>query len=94
MAILGTISVELRVLEILGINPNLPYSVIASEVGVTRERVRQIARSNGYPPRSRILKQKICPVCGETFYTRNIYCSPMCANKSKRNRINQCSLLG
>ncbi|MFC1925659.1 hypothetical protein ACFLW2_03065 [Chloroflexota bacterium] len=91
---LNNVSVEPRVLEILGVNPDLPYSTIAGEVGVTRERVRQIARRNGYPPRSRILKQKICPVCGKAFFTRNLHCSPGCGYKARRKRIviscNQC----
>jgi hypothetical protein len=87
MTMTGLIGVGPKVLEILGGNPALPYSRIANEVGVTRERVRQIARRNGYPPRYGILKPRICPVCGDTFHTRNLYCSRACVYKVRRKRI-------
>ncbi len=87
MTTLDTIGVEPKVLEILEENPALPYSIIGNEVGVTRERVRQIAQRNGYPPRNGILKQKICPVCGSAFYTRNIYCSPVCGCRARQKRV-------
>ena len=87
MTTANTIGVEPKVLEILAENPTLPYSTIGDAVGVTRERVRQIAQRNGYPPRSGILRQKLCPVCGETFYTRNLYCSSNCRYKARRKRI-------
>ena len=64
MTTLDTIGVKSKVLEILGENPTLPYSIIGDKVGVTRERVRQIAQQNGYPPRNGILKPKICPFAG------------------------------
>jgi len=79
-------SIELKVLEILAENPTLPYSTIGEAVGVTRERVRQIAQRNGYPPRISIPK-KICHVCGKTYYTRNLYCSSICRYKTKQKRI-------
>ena len=82
------IGVEPKVLEILGENPTLPYSIIADEVGVTRERVRQIAQRNGYPPRKGISKPKTCPICGREFYTTsNIYCSRGCYGKGGQKRI-------
>jgi hypothetical protein len=87
MTTLNIIGVEPKVLEILGGNPTLPYSIIAYEVGVTRERVRQIARRNGYPPRNGTLKPKICPVCGNTFYARKLYCSRICVYKARQRRI-------
>lgn len=87
MATLNVIGVEPKVLEILGGDPTLPYSIIANVVGVTRERVRQIARRNGYPPRSGILKPKICSVCGEIYYTKKQYCSRICVYKARQNRI-------
>ena len=79
--------VKPKVLEILGENPSLPYSIIAEELGVTRERVRQIARRNGYPSRKGVLRLKICPVCGDIYHTRRVYCSRTCAYKAKRRRV-------
>ncbi|MFC1925788.1 hypothetical protein ACFLW2_03720 [Chloroflexota bacterium] len=87
MTTLDTIGVEPKVLEILGEDPTLPYSMIGDQVGVTRERVRQIAQRNGYPPRKGILRLKTCPVCGKTFNTKNLYCSPACGNQARRKRI-------
>lgn len=88
MATSDTVSVTSKVLEILEGNPSLPYSTIGGVVGVTRERVRQIARKNGYPSRVGITKsKKICQICGETFYTKNIYCSADCGYKARRKRI-------
>ena len=85
---LDAVGVMPRVLEILGGNPTISYSIIAGEVGVTRERVRQIAQRSGYPSRKGIIKPKICPFCGETFYKRNrIFCSPACAYKARHKRI-------
>ncbi len=84
-----TKSVKSKVLEILAGDPSLPYSTIGGVVGVTRERVRQIARSNGYPSRQGIArsKPKICPRCGKTFNTNNEYCSTDCGYKARRKRI-------
>lgn len=87
MVTLAAIGVRPKVLEILGEDPTLSYSIIAEEVGVTRERVRQIARRNGYPPRKGTTKQKICPFCGDTYYTKRLYCSRTCAYKAKQKRI-------
>lgn len=81
-------STRSKVLEILAVNPALSYSIIGDEIGVTRERVRQIAHQNGYPPRYGILKhKKICPMCGKTFYTINYYCSSTCGHRVIRKRI-------
>ena len=87
MTALDTIGVEPKVLEILAGNPTIPYSTIGDVVGVTRERVRQIAQRNGYPPRNGVIKHKICPVCGKAFHTRNLYCSPECGYKVRRKRV-------
>lgn len=76
-----------KVLELLGANPALPYSIIAEEVGVSRERVRQIARHSGYPPRYGIPRPQICPVCRETFYSRRLYCSSGCKHQVSRKAI-------
>lgn len=84
----GNIGVRSKVLEILENNPSIPYSVVGSKVGVTRERVRQIARQCGYPPRNGILSQKICPVCGQAFNKKiNTYCSRSCGYEARRKRI-------
>lgn len=82
-----TVSVKAKVLEVLSGNPALSYSIIARNVGVTRERVRQIARQNGYPPRTGILKLKRCPVCGKVSNIRNLYCSTACSYKAIRKRV-------
>jgi hypothetical protein len=84
---LNPTSVQPKVLEILGENPSIPYSVIAGEVGVSRERVRQIARQNGYPRRRGIPKPQICPICGDTFYARRLYCSPVCRYRASRKIV-------
>jgi len=95
MTTLKSIGVQPKVLEILEENPALPYSTIASEVGVSRERVRQIARQNGYPRRKGIARPQICPVCGDTFYARRRYCSPVCRYRASRKVvILNCHLCG
>jgi len=87
MTTLDVIGVGPKVLEILRERPTISYSIVAHEVGVTRERVRQIAQKNGYPSRQGILKPKICPVCGDIYYKRRVYCSRICFNKSRCKRI-------
>lgn len=88
MATSGVTGVTTKVLEILEGDPNLSYSTIGDVVGVTRERVRQIARKNGYPARMGIPKpEKICQICGKAYYTKNLYCSPGCGYKARRKRI-------
>jgi hypothetical protein len=90
MAPSDTMSVTSKVLEILAGNPTLPYSTIGGVVGVTRERVRQIAQKNGYPTRVGTAKskpEKICQICGKAFYTKNLYCSADCGYKARRKRI-------
>lgn len=87
MVTLDAVGVRPKVLERLEVNPTLSYSSIAEELGVTRERVRQIARRNGYPSRKGILRLKICPVCGDIYHTRRVYCSRTCAYRAKRKRI-------
>ena len=83
-----TTGVKPKVLELLGGNPALSYSTVANEVGVTRERVRQIAHQNGYPSRQGIVKTKVCPVCGGTFYNRkSTHCSPACGYVGKQKII-------
>ena len=77
-----------KVLKLLERNPALPYTILANEFGVSRERVRQIARQNGYPPRRGILKPKTCLLCGKTHYTKKQYCSHTCVYKSREKRIN------
>lgn len=76
-----------KVLKVLKGNPALSYSIIANEFGVSRERIRQIARQNGYPPRRGVLKPKICPFCGKTYYTNKQYCSRPCVYNSRKKRI-------
>jgi hypothetical protein len=87
MTTLDITGVRPKVLEILRARPNLSYSRIADEVGVTRERVRQIAHKNGYPPRQGNLTPKICPLCGDIYYSRRLYCSDICAHKARRKII-------
>ena len=84
---LGKTGAKSKILKILSEDPEIPYSVVANKVGVTRERVRQIAKRNGFPPRIGKLKPKTCPVCGGIFYSRNIYCSSVCRHNAIRRRI-------
>lgn len=76
-----------KVLKILKGNPALSYSILASEFGVSRERIRQIARQNGYPPRRGVRKPNKCPLCGKIYYTKNQFCSRTCVYKSREKRI-------
>lgn len=73
MTILIDPSIKHKILEILGENPTIPYSIIGRKVGVTRERVRQIARQNGYPPRRHQgkLNLKTCSTCSKTYVGGN-----------------------
>ena len=88
MKTLDVMGVTPKVLELLEGNPTISYSIIANEVGVTRERIRQIAQKNGYTSRKGIMKPKVCPFCGETFYRRNrVFCSPICAYKARHRRM-------
>lgn len=63
MAISGVSSVGSKTSGVSDGNPELPYNTIAGRVGVTRERVRQIARKNGYPPRVGIAENKPEKIC-------------------------------
>jgi len=89
MTTINRMSVKSKVLEILAEDPAIPYSNIGDEVGVSRERVRQIATQYGYPPRmGRGKPGKTCPVCGKVFYkNNNTYCSTDCGYKSRRKKI-------
>ena len=87
----SVIGARFKISEMLISNPELPYSIIANEVGVTRERVRQIAKQYGFPQRKpkpkQTLKQKLCPLCNQAFNTGNKYCSHDCAKNAIRTRI-------
>jgi len=87
MTTLDITGVRPKVLEILRESPTLSYSSIANDVGVTRERVRQIAYKNGYPPRQGKLTPKICPVCAEIHYRKSVHCSSICAYKARLKRV-------
>lgn len=85
--VIDNVSTKPRILEILKDNPTVPYSTIANELGLSRERVRQIARSNGYPPRRGILNPRLCLFCGKLHYTKNQYCSHTCVYNSRKKRV-------
>src|SRR4030042_3757275 len=86
-ALLDVANTRAKVLKKLEGNPALSYSILANEFGVSRERIRQIARQNGYPRRRGIAKPKMCPFCGKTYYTRRQYCSRTCVYKAREKRI-------
>lgn len=72
-------------------NPCLTLESIANKVGVSRERVRQILRSESLPTKAikRLWRKKaICPNCGILFMHKNSnndYCSLSC--KKEHHRI-------
>lgn len=84
MIIVNNVSVKQRVLDILSKDPAISYSIIGRKLGVSREWVRQIAQKSGYPLRKNIPKSRECPFCGNSFYNRNLYCSPVCRYKAVR----------
>ena len=68
-------------------NGNIPRGLltkIANKFGVSRERVRQIAKKDGYIPVNKAYKEqkkKKCKICGKNFYASNkkqVCCSPEC----------------
>lgn len=89
MTTIDRISTKSKVLEILAEDPDIPYSSIGNEVGVSRERVRQIAQQYGFPARTgRAKPGKTCPVCGKVFYKKNnTYCSTDCGYKSRQRKV-------
>lgn len=68
-----------QVVELRQKNPCMTSTWIADKVGLSRERVRQILKSEGLmtkrPPR-------LCPQCGKTVRSRRqVYCSWKCRRK-------------
>lgn len=66
--------------------PHGLLAIIARELGVSRERVRQIAKKEGYVMPRRVVKMnrnRVCDVCGKKFYS-----------KAKKKRCSEkCSLI-
>ena len=60
-----------RVKEILGKDPLRSYQSIADQIGISRERVRQIAMALGFPKRNTRIVIKKCLGCGIDFLPRN-----------------------
>jgi len=86
---------EKQVLELFSQNPVMPYSEIGIQVGITKERVRQILKANNkLKPRVGMIITKHCIVCNKvmtgtkTELSRKT-CSDKCANiariKSKKS---------
>lgn len=72
-----------------GCIPNGTLKEIGDKYGLTRERIRQIAKALGllmpHDQKTKvILHSKTCPKCRITFSTRNKYCSSECSgNRAK-----------
>lgn len=67
-------------------NPCATLQSIANKVGVSRERVRQILKSENKPT-THWKPKHICPTCGSEILRRNTgnfnkFCSPECRNKN------------
>lgn len=67
--------------------PTLPLgalTLIANEVGCTREMARQVAKRLGYESQH-ILPRQTCPVCEKPArFANTLYCSRECAGKGRR----------
>jgi len=62
-------------------HPEWTLDAIGKEVGVTRERVRQILKKRGLPTKAR-KTSKLCAVCSiRVAYSRK-FCSPECRRKN------------
>jgi|TARA_Y100000310_G_scaffold162986_1_gene162918 hypothetical protein len=71
------------VLRLRTINPEMKASHIAKEIGVTRERVRQILNMLGLPTRVGLLPVEYCLQCGKPRNRNRLFCSRACAWESK-----------
>lgn len=71
---------------------NIPFAEIGRTVGISRERVRKIARAAGSLARVRGKRQElVCPQCGKMFTAvpwqikrRRRYCSRRCAQQARQ----------
>lgn len=73
-------------------NPYMRYSDIAKDVGITKERVRQILKErNLFTPRNGAIITRTCPVCSKvmTGMKSQLYkhCSRECAWESRTTRV-------
>jgi hypothetical protein len=62
-------------------HPDWTLDAIGKEVGVTRERVRQILKKKGMPTKSTRIP-KVCSVCGIRVETSRKFCSSECRKKN------------
>ena len=73
-------------------HPDWTLDAIGKEVGVTRERVRQILKKKGMPTKSKRIP-KLCSVCGVRVEASRKFCSPECRRKNSSITF-QCSFCG
>lgn len=71
------------VIQLRAANPEMRASHIAKEIGITRERVRQILNDLGLPTRVGLRPFEPCLYCGKPRKWTRMYCSRECAWESK-----------
>jgi len=62
-------------------NPEWTLDAIGKEVGVTRERVRQILKKRGLPTKAK-RTPKLCAACNIRIEASRKFCSPECRKKN------------
>jgi len=63
--------------------PEWTLDAIGKEIGVTRERVRQILKKRGLPTKAK-RTPKLCAVCSIRIETSRKFCSTECRKKNSR----------
>lgn len=72
-----------QVTDLRAANLSISMAEIAKKVGISRQRVYQILRKDGFPTRRRVLKNQYeCLVCGAV--TEHKFCSKECKIKWKQ----------
>jgi len=73
-----------QILTMVSKNSSLRPAEIAREIGLSRERVRQIMLTLGLTTRQPRVPKKLCPTCSAPIYTNNKkHCSRPCQIASK-----------
>lgn len=73
-----------QILTMVSKNSSLRPVEIARELGISRERVRQIMMKLGLTTRQPRMPKKLCPTCSAPIYRQNkMHCSRQCQVDSK-----------
>lgn len=79
-----------KVIQWLEHSPDDSYADIARVLGISRERVRQIAKRGGFPERKLPLASKSCLVCRKIFQPKSgkvKTCSRVCGNRLRGDTL-------